>query len=419
MQRGPLFTHLREKISFYLVRAIWFVMALGVILLSGYGAFHQYRNLIQEGSDLVLVRAGLPLQTSALLLILIDFIPAVASFFLGVLLFLRVLIHHNADRMVIFTSFLFLSFSLLINNNANAIPDNSIWLLLFYLLIAVVGLILFLFFFVVFPDGHIRPAWAWIFPVGILVWILSWFITPLLNPQNWSNLAFSLLTGSLLLIGVSLQVFRYLHFSTPVQRQQTKMVCFSLVFLLLFGFLEIYTENALLPRLEPGPYGHWFALASQLISAVGVTVFPIILAIAIMRYRLWDIDNLINQALVYAVLTATLVLVYLGTVVILQQVFYWISGQTGAPAIILSTLTIAGLFSPMRDRIQILIDRRFYRNKYDAVRTLEKFNSRLRDELSLDQLVFQIREVVSETMHPSMISIWVRGQHGSDEFLKK
>jgi hypothetical protein len=143
-------------------------------------------------------------------------------------------------------------------------------------------------------------------------------------------------------------------------------------------------------------------------SLVLVPSIPVATGIAIFRYRLFDIDRIVNRALVYGLLTAVLVLVYLGGVISLQYAFRAITGQESNLAVVASTLAIAALFGPLRRRIQGAIDRRFYRRKYDARKTLETFSAKLRDETDLDRLGDEMVSVVRETMQPEYVSLWLR-----------
>jgi hypothetical protein len=150
-------------------------------------------------------------------------------------------------------------------------------------------------------------------------------------------------------------------------------------------------------------------------SVIGYTVGLLLflglytaIAVAILKYRLYDIDVLINRTLVYGTLTATLVGVYFGGIVLLQRLFVFATGEKSTLAVVASTLLIAALFNPLRRRIQSFIDRRFYRRKYDARKTLEDFSVKLRDETDLDALEDDLVGMVAGTMQPAHVSLWLR-----------
>jgi hypothetical protein len=151
----------------------------------------------------------------------------------------------------------------------------------------------------------------------------------------------------------------------------------------------------------------WFERAALAYFTVAGEAVPIAIGIAILRYRLYEIDTLINRTLVYGSLTATLVALYFGGIVVLQRVFVLLTDQRSTLAVVASTLLIAALFTPLRRRIQSFIDRRFYRRKYDARKTLESFSAKLRDETDLDALSDDLVGVVAETMQPAHVSLWL------------
>jgi hypothetical protein len=146
----------------------------------------------------------------------------------------------------------------------------------------------------------------------------------------------------------------------------------------------------------------------NLLDATTITCLYVAVGIAILRYRLYDIDLIINRTLVYGSLTATLVLFYFGSVVGLQYILRTLTGQESQLAIVVSTLAIAALFNPLHRRIQASIDRLFYRRKYDAAKTLEEFSAKLRDETDLEALNSDLLRVVQNTMQPEHITLWLR-----------
>src|SRR3712207_1353693 len=217
------------------------------------------------------------------------------------------------------------------------------------------------------------------------------------------------LLGMIVLGAMYAQIYRYRYVSTPPERQQTKWVLFGiLLWLLLMGILFVpYSIEINLPPGSPLP---WWTLVNSTGWWLTMTIVPLSLSIAVLRYRLYEIDILINRTLVYGALTAMLAAVYFGGVTATQAMFRALTGQEQQPqlAIVISTLVIAALFNPLRRRIQGFIDRRFFRSKYDTAKTLEAFSARLRDETDLDALSGDLVGVVRETMQPAHVSMWLR-----------
>jgi hypothetical protein len=165
----------------------------------------------------------------------------------------------------------------------------------------------------------------------------------------------------------------------------------------------------------------WFGYLEGVLETVVVLSYagvPIAVGIAVLRYRLYDIDLLINRALVYGSLTATLALVYVGGVVGLQAFFRTVTGQESTLAVVASTLAIAALFGPLRRRVQAIVDRRFYRRKYDAAKTLAAFNARLREETDLDALSDDLVGVARGAVQPEHASLWLRPEAASKDVVR-
>jgi hypothetical protein len=214
---------------------------------------------------------------------------------------------------------------------------------------------------------------------------------------------------SCMLLSVFSLVLRYRR-SRGVERQQIKWIAFAASFV---GFVYL---GAMISSFTV-PQETWFAAGSPLwlilleyTALLSFTVVPVAVGFAVLRYRLYDIDLLINRTLVYGSLTATLVALYFGGVATTQAIFGALTGQEQQPqlAVVVSTLVIAAVFNPLRRRIQSFIDRRFYRKKYDAAKTLESFSAKLRNETDLEALNAELLSVVRETMQPEHLSVWLR-----------
>jgi hypothetical protein len=267
-----------------------------------------------------------------------------------------------------------------------------------------------LLIFYAFPDGRFVPSWISRI-AGMLV--VGYTIDIVVYQGKTPPPPLLLLMFVLIGIGVANQFYRYRRVSTPFQRQQTKWVIFAL----LVVFITLMTIA--IPVVAGGPVNPASPVALLLLFMAGSTAFilgliPLSIALAILRYRLWDIDVIIRRTLVYSILTAALALVYFGSVALLEGVLRTFTGQAGQSpfAMVLSTLAIAALFNPLRKRIQVAIDRRFYRHKYDAERTLQAFAATMRDEVDLEQLSDHLVAAVQETMKPESVSLWLKPDGG-------
>ncbi|GHO91317.1 hypothetical protein KSF_013650 [Reticulibacter mediterranei] len=274
------------------------------------------------------------------------------------------------------------------------------------------GQIFTLLFGYLFPSGRFVPRWTrwlallWIIATLIWLWFpavpLNMIHTPLQLP-----LPVFLLFLAWLGTGLFSQIYRYVYISTPIQRQQTKWVMFGATASLL-GYIAFFLPGLLFrPFYEPGTTRILYILIGVPVYYVFALLLPLSIGFSIMRYRLWDIDILINRTLVYSLLTGLLFLVYLALVITLQLL---LSGVTAGSTVaeVGSTLVTAALFQPLRRALQSLIDRRFYRQKYNATRALAAFSSTLRQEIDLEQLRERLVVVVEETMLPDHVSLWLR-----------
>jgi hypothetical protein len=200
------------------------------------------------------------------------------------------------------------------------------------------------------------------------------------------------------------QIYRYHSVSGRAERQQTKWIVFGVTATYLIELVISLSFDFFLSSFQAGSLAVLILLP---ISNVAPILIPLSFGFAIMRYRLWDIDIIINRTLVYGTLTGLLAVVYFGSVIGLQSLLHGFTGGNQL-AIVGSTLLIAALFQPLRHRIQNVIDRRFYRRKYDTARTLAAFSAVLRNEVDLDRLSEHLVEVVQETMQPTHVSLWLR-----------
>jgi hypothetical protein len=270
---------------------------------------------------------------------------------------------------------------------------------------------LFLLFMVVFvmtfPNGRVVPRRATgPFWVGIALYAGLFVVTGqfAVAPQD-SWVAVPLLFG--LLVGLCAQIYRFVRVSDPLERQQTKLVLLALAVAILASI-----PFAFFPLPSIGPNQTPYDAVSVTVLVLAFLLIPISIGVAMLRYRLWDVDLLINRALVYGSLTASLAGLYAIGVIAFQSLARALTGQTSDVGVAVVTLAVAALFNPWRRRLQAFIDRRFYRHKYDAGRILSSFTTRLRDEVDLDQLSGELVIVLQQTVQPTSVSLWLKRAEG-------
>ncbi len=266
-------------------------------------------------------------------------------------------------------------------------------------------------FLVLFPNGRLVPRWMALFLVLGAFGAITTAFPNLQFSSNGPGWLDPLINIPQYVAIIGAQIYRYRTVSTPTERQQTKWVVFGIVIVMVGISLPIPILSAFIPAFNQSN-----TVASTVVGLLNYPVvllaLPITIGIAILRSRLYDIDVIINRTLVYGSLTAILALIYVAGVVGAQAILNtFTQRQSSEPSpiiIVVTTLAIAALFQPLRRRLQAVIDRRFYRHKYDATRTLNAFSARQRSEVDLNALSQHLMAVVQETMQPAHISLWLR-----------
>jgi hypothetical protein len=273
----------------------------------------------------------------------------------------------------------------------------------------VFGEVVTVLFFLTFPDGRFVPRWTPLFGVLFLAFQIPGDLFPdIYSGSPTLEIAQSLVFMCFLLGMIGSQVYRYRSVSTPDERRQTRWVVFGTTLALSLLLAVVAPLFLFVPGVaQTSPF---VSLLIGIVLPLIMVLVPLSVGVAMLRSGLFDIDVVINRALVYGSLTFSLVLLYLGGVVGLQQLLTPLVGESNQLAIVASTLAIAALFSPLRQRIQSFIDKRFYRRKYDAAKTLAAFSARLREETDVDALGDDLVGVVRGTVQPEHASLWLRAE---------
>jgi hypothetical protein len=394
------------------------ITALAIILFSIPSSFEHYQSVCTAASEVCAERAvdqatpegvralgdiGLSLRSYALLNVVVDKVFQLVWFAVGALIFWR----RSDDWMALLVSVFLVSFGPVAVDPTSAytlISSQPSWWLPVRI-VDIVGNVSPVLFFFLFPSGRFVPHWTRWLAVALIVNDVPDVIFPQLS-SRWPSLetvSYLVFLGGVVSMVWS-QIYRFRRVSSPAQRQQTKWVVFGLT----LGVAGTFPSQ--LP-VDLSLVGGDTPLTLLLLDAgfsMSLLLIPLSIGVAVLRSHLFDIDLLINRTLVYGSLTTVLVALYFGGIVVLQRLFVLLTGQQSTLAVVASTLLIAALFNPLRRRIQSFIDRRFYRRKYDARKTLEAFSARLRDETDLQALNGELTRVVNETMAPAHVSLWLR-----------
>ena len=324
----------------------------------------------------------------------------------GLLYYLR-----SQEWLVLLTSAGLTSFAL------HIIPTLNTWMLenpdlaFVGIILKSIGLGLSFLFLYLFPGGFYSPRWIRVFFLLWIVWAFLWLIYPdsIFSFQDPYNIS---LAGFVLLmawwgVGIFAQLYRYKWVSGPVERQQTKYITFGATLVAIAYCLYVPLRQLMehMPRHDLAEV--IFQMVAPYLYLVLVAAIPITIALSILRYRLWDIDLIIRRTLLYSALTATLAVLYFASVVLMQGLLSLAGVNQSAFVVVISTLGIAAVFTPLRQRIQSDIDRRFYRRRYDTEKILAAFATLASEQVDLDELSNRLLAFVEETMQPEFAGVWL------------
>jgi len=293
-----------------------------------------------------------------------------------------------------------------------ALPPGSLLSGLNLVIAGSAGFVSIILLLCIFPNGRFAPKASKLFavlflPVFALIVILSGggeLETFSFSRSLWDIAGVMLVAG--LGIGVATQIYRYWKLYNITQRQQVRWVLFAIIgtFISVLVWFTIFDLDAI-PRGRPYVLVRFVLYFYELY--LGLLLIPVALTISILRYRLWNIDIIFRRTLQYTVISAILALTYFGGVTLIQSITTGLTGANSSLAIVVTTLLVAALFNPLRQRIQTIIDNRFYRRQYDAQQALERFNEQLRNKVDLTEIRSAVVDVLDQTIQPDAVSLWL------------
>jgi len=403
-------------------RYVWIAITVLTLALLTIGIPERIQRIASSADWRSIRQLGLSVSSFATLAVVIDSIFLLGHFSLAGVIFWR----RRNDRMALLVALTMVTngslMPLLLTYEGVALPPLWDFMKNVVVYTSMITCVTLLF---VFPDGRFIPRGAALLALGWAALCLPAIFLPAspFSLTQWPRVVQILLLIVVSGSGVYAQFYRYNRVSRALERQQAKWAllgltatalspfAYFLTFVIFTTTTQQHVPNLLYQRLGASFFSSTYLL--RLFDSVGFNLFtllfPISFAIAIMRYRLWDIDLLINRALVYGALSATLLISYLAIVIFLEVVLRALTGEGQNDLVtVISTLSIAALFAPFRRRVQRGIDRRFYRRKYNAARTVEAFSAGLRQEVELNSLCERLINVVQETVQPEQVSLWLK-----------
>jgi hypothetical protein len=401
LARGGWITLVVLTLAIYFASLPVYVAQLQTICIGTYGTVCTYLQLTPEQGE-ALKGFGLSPGDYAASMVAFTLTSVVVCLVVSTVIIWR----RSHDRMALLVALMLVTFGPISGATITVPASLSPWQVpsecLYFLANALFALV-----FLLFPTGQFVPRWTrWTIVVFLAGQVPYIFFprAPFTLKIHADALGYLMLLGGAAIV-VAVQLYRYRRVSNSLQQQQTKWVVFGLA-VPAAVFVGGNLPGLLFPVLASP--GSLYPVAYNVVSILLTLFIPLSFGFAMLRYRLWEIDVLINRTLVYGTLTAILTGIYVGLVIGLQALLRGIISQDNGVAIVISTLAIYILFQPLRQRLQRLIDRRFYRSKYDAAKIIEAFSSTLRQEVDLDQLREHLLAVVQETMQPTHVSLWLR-----------
>jgi hypothetical protein len=398
-------------------RLAWIAVTLLTLLLLAYSIPARFTQLAGNVDQRPLIELAIAPSSYATYVLILDVFVVLAHIAIGVIIFAK----RPDDWMALFVSLtLVLNGSILPLVRLSDYTEINQFLLFLDGALIYLGMVSSIVLLYIFPDGQFVPRATRLLALS---WALLMAITILTPRSNLSMATWNPLIQFIILFawagtGLYAQVFRYLNVSRPIERQQTKWALLGLFAatigpILVLISLRVGGGEPAVPNILYQRMGSAFFTSVFLLRLIGLTIFklasllfPISFAIAVLRYRLWDIDIIIRRTLIYSLMTGALTAIFLGGIMLLQLVFRPLT-QNSQLAVVFSTLGTAALFVPLRRRVQAGIDRQFYRSRYDAEKILEAFSNSLRDQVDLDQLCDRLLVVVEDSMQPAHVSLWM------------